>query len=1480
MAHVLVVGVGRFDSDGGDESPDPLAIPKDFDPLPSVAPAVSDLAAQVGKTPGLRVLGDGASHDPDLATLTRLWRGACREMSGSGSPEALIVHFAGHGIPGPGNQTLFLATRETDRDNAWSTAPQVSTWLGEAESSPAGLSVLLLLDVCGAGRAVVQQLLDGVRAEDRRAWVIAACAPDEKTYRARFTTATAAVLERLRQGRLDLSPAVEHVPVETLAREIDRELARTAAAEGCPAQSVLRTTHPEARVPIPPFLLNPSYRETPGGQFRQAVETGLWQFAAAVDPGLDPLHFISRASGAPQQQGLGQGCFFTGRVKQLKVIKQWLEDAGGPSLLVVTGSPGSGKSALLGVVACLAHPQLREVTAQITAVVDREARPEPMTDLAAVHARQRGPSEVLSSLATQLGLGDEPSRGWTTRAVLDRIAEQRDTPVTVVVDALDEASLDRTLLNDVLIPLARTRRRADDKETGKNPVLCRVLIGTRPWWDQYGQLFDELDGNRQLVDLDKISVEQRTRELTDYLCDVLAASKVYSGVGVADLRKATAAAVAKRLGAHHDRGAFLLASLFAHYLVHQDTALPVEEVMARIPAHLPGMLDLHLEVLRREHPAMPAILAAIAHGYGQGMPLEVIDHVTSAFLPTGMTKPDVDDIRKALQAASFYLRFDTDSDGQRLYRFYHQSLVDHLRRQYAHISRRDICGRVLDTVPGLGEPSSRRFGLALPYVLRHAAQHARDARMLDQLLLSASFLIHCDPQLLGEHLAAGTARTEIAAIISDSALSPLHEPWQRRQWLRNTAVVWGETWLVNALDSLDEHAVQPAKPSVLDFHWGTADRHDRADGPIDVDEVSLVRHADRWLVVVSGFEGGVGLWDVRTGVCLFPFDSAESSALHSLRTWQGREGPLAVAGTDEGRIKVWDLDTGALRVEIRTDAGAVVAVSVVRWADDDLVVACGAGEVVAYDLSGRRVASLDVLGDWLTSLEAEGAVGDLWEPDEDIEGYDCTAVATTTLDGVPVFVAGAVDGSLHVWEAGGRSHRNWRGGIGRIHSLQILEGRGGPFVFTSGDDGVRLWDLRTGGHRLLKTVDHHRGFPLLDDAGNPRLTHFRRDFGIVLQDIRDGSFLADPFCALPEEISYVQALEISGSQCAAVGVAPYGVEFLFQAGSGADRTLHAWTGHDTEVELVAVGETGDTGITPAVSVDAYGYFVAWDASTGSALWAGIRTQITAVAAGTLAGKSVVVLAHGRGKSALTEIIDLGNPSVIADTVNWGGTVNALSIDVVNGSPQLTVQAPTEISTFQPGSPPSRLDTDEKEETVIRCYARHSHGGQDITVVGTSSSWMTAIDPECPAWLTLHGPSGASHALAECDVYINCTDIGVWGTATAAVYGGEEGFIAAVCLETRQELHRFPAHEGAVRTLTFVQPHGIPLLVSSGTDDTLRIWDPRRPGTLLAETGFPDTLTGVSAGDAGVFTGFGSRVAFFAWADLAQPPDPVDGKRSS
>ncbi|MFF9364519.1 AAA family ATPase [Streptomyces griseoluteus] len=1464
MAQVLVVGIGAFDNEGG-SGEEGLLVPQALEQLPSVAPAVDSLAAQLAKVPGLTVLDGGAVHDLQGRELAEVWRSARQTARDRGDGETLIVHFAGHGIAGGGQHALFLATRDCDRSNVAWTAPQVGTWLTEVESDPGGAPLLLLLDACGSGRTVMQQILENVRAQERRAWVIAACAPDEKTYQARFTTAAGLVVERLREGRLDLSPALQHVPVETLAREIDRELARSAMAEDLPAQSVLRTVHADAHVEVPPFLPNPSYRETPGGRFRQAVETGLWQFAAAVDPALDPLHFISRAAGAPQQQDIAQGCFFTGREEQLGLIKRWLEEDGQPSLMVVTGSPGSGKSALLGVVACLAHPQLREVTRQIATAIPRDVRPELNPGVAAVHARQRGPSEVLSSVAAQLGLGEEPSRGWTARAVVERLTVQRDTPVTLLVDALDEAASDMALVSEVLLPLARARRRSDESGTSvKDPVLCRVLIGMRPLWDRYGTLLDEMEDHSHLLDLDDIPLEQRTAELTGYLRDVLETSRVYSGLGAVTLRTQTAEAVAARLGEQHRRGGFLLASLFAHYLVHQDVARPVAEVIERIPADLPAMLDLHLDVLERQHPCMSAVLSAVAHGYGQGMPLEVIHHVAKAFVPPGMGAPDLVDTRNALRAAAFYLRFSTDSDGRHLYRFYHQSLVDHLRQAHAGVSRREIFTRVLDTVPGPSDFAARSFALALPYVLRHAAQHAQEAAALDALLLSASFLIHCDPQLLFEHMDPGSVRAQFSALMAQTALSPLHEPWQRREWLRRTATVWGETWLVEALDGLAEQSAQPLQPQILEFRWGTAERYSYP--PDGVSHATLTHCSGRWLAVL-GDEQGVEVWDARLCIFLRRFPQfAADCLLTALCSGDGPDGPLIAAGTSDGQVFVWDLNSQALHTHIRTDGHAITAVAIGRLRGAPMVAACGGGEVTLYDLAGKRMASMDVLAGWLRGMETDDSVDDLWEPELDITGYDCTAVAACHLDGTPAVIAGAVDGALHVWNVDGSRHRTLPGGSRPVTLLQVLEGPGGPFVVTSAEDGARVWDVRAGSHELLAGAGASpTGSVLFDRDQRPCFISTDASAEVRVHRLDDPQ--GPSSCPLHiDKEARVLALAADRHQVAAVGMD--GATLLSHSQDSLTPALTPYQAHDSDVAAVAVGGADPQGSIPAVSVGLSGVFLVWDASTGAVVTWGALPGITAVAAGTLDGTGVVALAYStRGERGI-EVIHLTDPSrQRRQRIPWNHTVDAMSIAETGPAPGITLQT-AGLFVLHPDVAPAPLPLPALAETdplPVACYTHGRCSGQDITVVAYAS------DSLARGWgrLTVHTPPEEPRILATLDETIICVAAGPWMGQDVAAVGTENGEVIILLLSTGEELDRLPAHDVTTATVDFVHTAGSTLLVTSGEDDCIRVWDAPNDGEMLSETSFPDTLADISVCDNGVFAGFGERVAFFTWADLAQ-----------
>jgi hypothetical protein len=193
------------------------------------------------------------------------------------------------------------------------------------------------------------------------------------------------------------------------------------------------------------------------GRGAAAVEPETARF---VDPALDEERFRGRLHALPW-------VCFTGRVDQLRRLATWMDshndladpsgrdDGGGAGLRVVTGNSGVGKSALLGVLVCAAHPRLRESTQQLWWVAAH--RPSQNPHLAAVHAHQRGVAEITASLGRQpLGSygarypgpevfpGGEvfPADARTPAEPIVAIAGLAVRPV-IVLDALDERTTAR-----------------------------------------------------------------------------------------------------------------------------------------------------------------------------------------------------------------------------------------------------------------------------------------------------------------------------------------------------------------------------------------------------------------------------------------------------------------------------------------------------------------------------------------------------------------------------------------------------------------------------------------------------------------------------------------------------------------------------------------------------------------------------------------------------------------------------------------------------------------------------------------------------------------------------------------------------------------------------------------------------------------------------------------------------------------------------
>ncbi|MFE7268310.1 hypothetical protein ACFU9B_40995 [Streptomyces sp. NPDC057592] len=1218
MVTALVVGMGNFEAD--QPSSDGLPTATALRPLSFVPKAAATVASALAGHPDVNLYGGGPRIDLSYDALEDAWRDAF--MAAARTDSGLIVHFIGHGVKGVAEE-LYLPARDTKPYELAFKSVAMDRWMKQVENTQSGPPVLFLLDVCGAGRAAMQQWLHRLSVDRRRAWVIAACSDGEKAYGARFSRATGTVLARLKAGWLDLSPALPHVPVETFAREIDRELARLLQSEDRAPQRVLRTAHPEADGPVPPFLANPAFRATAAGRYRQHVENGLWQFASAVDPGLDVVHFVSRASGTPHQQNITRRCFFTGRGSQLGQIKDWLDDETAPALAVVTGSPGSGKSALLGVVACLAHEQLREVSGPIRSVVPSALRIEGRPRFAAVHARQRDPAAVLGSIARQLGFGDPPQRGWTTSVLLERVRQPYPAPqpAVVVVDALDEAFLDKELLRNVLLPLARTPR-----DAWGTPV-CKVVVGVRPWWDR----FPELQPHTQpllSINLDDAPAEEQERELGDYLSDLLEEVSAYSSSGMSATRTELARAVARQLVTAQHKGGFLLASLFAHYLAEHGRPLTPVEAVRHVPDDLPGMLDLHLGVLARERPAIRPVLSAVANGLGEGMPLEIVHAVATALTAPSGTPPGLDETREVIEAASFYVRTATDTDGRRLYRFFHQSLTDHLART-DDADRRRLYAAVRDSVPGRDASGEPAWDLALPYVLRHAAQHAVAAGEFDPLLRSPGFLVHGDPTALRAQLGnARSLRARQVAHLVASALEPQDDPWRRWEWLRANAVAWQEKWLLHGLDALRSPDSRPR--DVLTLQWGSQTR-EICDEDLRYPEQAVFAGTEEGPVAVVAYASGtIEIKDAGTGGTLTTLHSSNGDVT-ALAASTVDDTVLVVIGTNSGRLSLWAMDGNGTRWSLELPgevAGAAIGTLRGVW----VVAACTPQDVTVYSVEGDHLWSADVHDTWLAQHVANAADA----PFDDIAPQDDPSAAVTALeftditlaefDGTPAVIVGTSSGTVELWDIDGGGHRSRAVHTSRIHSVTPSRGGTTRHVAVCADDGVRTLNLDDGRIVELPNSGGMAQPVALINVNGEEHTAVARLGRVEIRTPRG----AVPHAPASPDGASLRALAADGPRLYAVAETRHHRADIL-SWIAPDRGLSTWEGHDAEVVSIAL--VGHAGRQLALSLSNDGMLHTWDTEDGLCVYSGRHPQATSATVGVLDDEPVAVLTEAMAGTA-------------------------------------------------------------------------------------------------------------------------------------------------------------------------------------------------------------------------------------------------------
>lgn len=432
--------------------------------------------------------------------------------------------------------------------------------------------------------------------------------------------------------------------------------------------------------------------------------------------------------------------YFTGRELLLAELAAWISALPDRRIRVVTGGPGTGKSALLGRIVALADPAQRQMIESAGGLAGISAATVPPVGAidAAVHARGRKLADLLDTIAGALGITAKD-----TDTLVSELS-RRERPVTIVVDALDEAAdAPRRIAVGLLRPL------------GSLPTV-RLLVGTRPEKPRPAKPRVPSLGDTAIErDLDDPAYLGPS-DIEDYVVRRLLAHEEpdrhtpYRDQPLSLVRE-VARAVSAKVGE-----AFLFARIVSSNLA--DAAAPIDMKIdgwqKRLPANVNAAFEEFLQRFdatagsQLSTRAVTDLLRPLAFAAGAGLPREQIWEALASEI-SGEEYVD-DDVAAVLREAGAYV-VEVQERGGSVYRLYHELLAEYLRtaagQQQADVHRL-IVDALVALIPTMAAVGQRDWRQAHPYVLAHLAEHAARARRLDEFLLDPLFLVAADPRRL------------------------------------------------------------------------------------------------------------------------------------------------------------------------------------------------------------------------------------------------------------------------------------------------------------------------------------------------------------------------------------------------------------------------------------------------------------------------------------------------------------------------------------------------------------------------------------------------------------------------------------------------------------------------------------------------------------------------------------------------------------
>ncbi|MFF0162352.1 caspase family protein [Streptomyces sp. NPDC005263] len=1327
--------------------------------LRSVEHDVASMASLFCENLGYRRILPELGESPSSGRLRELlsnWLASSERTSS----DVLVFYYSGHGSTGLDRRHYLLA-RDSKPYNLVGTAVATEDLVRMFAGSPVR-HALIILDTCYAGAGAedlvaAMRSISGTRYAQESSgsglWYIAATRPKEEAVQHAFAQALAQAVADPRNGRVHQP----YLDPNALVGSVNERLSldgRSQRARGSMGDSS----------GISPLLPNPRHRPAIPAGIDIETQRGLLDREDLIG------HWSPRARGVEVE---GQaGWYFTGRSRALRELVSWLTSrAQDTRMRIVTGGPGSGKSAVLARLLTLSDPLYRAGMPRDQLPDDGTVPPVGCVDVAIV-ARDKTLSDIIAAIAADTGLpAAEP-------AVFVESLLAGERPVTIVLDALDEAIAPKSVARGLLAPLAAAH----------HPGV-RLIVGTRR------EILRSLGSGHVAIDLD-LPEYLEFADLSEYVLKSLLAADAPGTVTPYQEKPRLARQVADAVAARA-KPTFLIARIVAHYLA--SSAEPVDVTRrnwrSQFPATVGDALDEYLERFGDDEQRVRDLLMPLAYASGAGLPWEDL-WAPAASAISGMPYTDTD-IRWLLGSAGAYIAEGAE-DGRSVYRLFHNALAEHMRASTRGLDADHRIARVLvDRVPrsaGLPGPDWR---MAHFHTRNHLASYAARAGRLDALMRDPLFLVAAAPDRLVEVLSAVT--DDDAVRISRTFQLAAHRMSSGR-FAENAALLElaarcdGDLLLADGLGRLPLGQPWRARWARWEHshHYRLIGRHDGA-----VWTLAMTEFDGQQIVVSGGEDGLVRRWDLAGGSPLGEPLSGHVGAVLGVASATVEDQPVIVSAGYDGTVRRWELVDGIpLGEPLRGHQGPVRSVAVVT--EGGLGVAVSGGEdgtVRQWDLVRGRPLGPPLSGH-------QGPVH---------------SVAVAKVDGRIVAVSGGADGTVRRWDltTGTDFGEPLTGHQGAVRAAAITRSEGRPVILSAGHDwSVRQWDLADGSALGEPQTEHNAHVMALHaDPDEPgRFVSGSSDTNARLW-YADGS----PGTSFTHDGSVTSVLlgRVDGRPCLVTGSADSTIRHWEPEAAAAVDAPAAC--HEGGVSAIACGRAA--GRPVALTAGADRTVRRWELTTGEPVGDGAPGHddwVNEMTSYQSRGRSIVLSAGGDGGVRRWDAESgtlIGEPLLFGEG-RWVNTVAAGAVgdvDVVVAGADDGVLRRWSLWTGAEWGDPIVAHT--ASITTVRTVVV---GGTSLIVSASSDrtlrSWSLRDGQPVGAPLTAHGATVWSLATGE------------WGGRTIVVSGDAAGMVAGWDLTTRARLGEpFRAHDSEVLCVAIGRWGTADCLVTASDDGLVRIW---------------------------------------------------------